>query len=239
MRLNVWVLFAVALSAACANAGPADAHAALIPDGLPYPLKHFPYDLTKLPKDNWLGFAYAGDRWKPIPCVLVPTGISVDEDEGYHYVFRPSHVPGEHEGGFLLHGLDLAPGPFECGQLEAVGTRPSILLDDRKAPSGSSSLGTFRLGERRIEITADRSSERIRLSMRFEGRIQVLFESAPVDHSYLEANLVCDIGRDGKPDVFVTVQDARALGGISAKHAKLFLSSRARAGELVAEVASY
>jgi len=234
-------MLAVALSAACADAGPAhaDAHAGLILDGLAYPLKHFPYDLTELPKDNWLGFAYAGKRWKPIPCVLVPTGISVDEDEGYHYVFRPSHVPGEHEAGFLLHGLALAPGPFECGQLEAVGTRPGILLDDRKAPSGSSSLGTFRLGERRIEITADRSSERIRLSMRFEGRNQVLFESVPTANGYLEANLVCDIDRDGKPDVFVTVQDTRTFDGVAAKHARLFLSSRARAGELVAEVASY
>jgi len=31
--LNVWVLLTVALSAACANAGPAHAHAALIRDG--------------------------------------------------------------------------------------------------------------------------------------------------------------------------------------------------------------
>jgi hypothetical protein len=63
----------VALSAACAHADPTRDHSALILEGLPCPLKHLPYDLIELPKDNWLGFAYAGDRWKPIPCVLVPT----------------------------------------------------------------------------------------------------------------------------------------------------------------------
>jgi len=50
--------------------------------------------------------------------VVLPflTGISVDEDEGYHYVVSPFHVPGEHRVVPCYTAVGFwAPGPSNGG----------------------------------------------------------------------------------------------------------------------------
>jgi len=144
------------------------------------PPKHFPYESElSCPRTTGSVSLMRETGGSRCPCVLVPTGISVDEERGYPTMcFRPSpHVPGEQEVGFLLHGLDFGTGAlFECGQLEAVGhSRSKFVFDGpRKAPSGSFRVSAhFPSGgaaEHR-DYTADPLGRaRIRLSMRIEGR---------------------------------------------------------------------
>jgi len=94
----------------------------------------------------------------PVPCNLTPTSVLFDRDESYN-IFPQSKVPDESQDGFLLHDLDLKPGPFECGQLDpapTIDTRPGIDLKSDYADLTDKPrvLGTFRLRDQRIDIVA-------------------------------------------------------------------------------------
>jgi hypothetical protein len=221
-----------------------DAPETFILDGLRYPLDHFPYKLETLPKDHWLGFAYA-EGGKPVPCELVATSITVEEDEYYeeYKILPKSRVPGDRQTGFLLHGLDLQPGLFDCGRPDPAhnyGIRPGIDLahPDPALGAGPKTLATFQLGGRGVDIVADKVSGKFRLLMQYGGQTQVLYEASPAKkRGYLQVDSVFDLDRDGKPDVIVSMQ--HGIEGWYAFHARLYLSSRAAPGKLVKEVAAY
>jgi hypothetical protein len=172
---------------------------------------------------------------------LVPTFISVHEDE-YYDVLPESRVPAYNRRGFLLHGLDLRPGPFDCGRADQNherGIRPGIDLEhpDPLVGADPHTLATFKLGDQRVDIAADKVNGKFRLLMQYGGRTQVLYEAGPMKMRYLQADLVCDLDRDGKPDVIVTLHGTG--GGWGGTHARLYLSRTAAPGELVRQVAGY
>lgn len=205
----------------------------------------FPYATGTLPKHDWLGFAYnPPNTWKSVTCKLVPTSITIRHEEiGERQIELVTYVvanSGTLKRGYwvYLHGVGLRPGPVECAQAQTHFAEVGVALNDPSLGDESRMLATYRTRNYSVAILANRQNGKTRLMMQYQGRKQVLIESA--SHAPLElllVNAIADLDRDGKPDIIVS--EGGRVPGDPASHLKLYLSSKAAAGQLVGEAASY
>lgn len=204
----------------------------------------FPYVVRELPRGNWLGFAYNPLGTNPISCKLLRTSISIKHEETGErdgpadnwqsevvtYVAANSGTP---KPDYLIHGLDLSPGPFDCIRLQrrfsVIATNSPFLGETPQV------VATFRFRKQTGTISLNRLNGSAYLTMRYGGRTQTL-ESAPRSLLVLDVEMIGDLDRDGNPDVIVSEGGG---AGEPASHMKLYLSSKAAAGQLVGEAASY
>lgn len=200
----------------------------------------FPYVIGTLPKENWLGFAY-DPLGRATSCKLVPTSISIKHEEvgdqqieTVTYVVAKSGTPKRGQWGYLIHGLSLRSGPFDCVQLERrfsdVAANNHYLSEEPKI------IATFRFRHQSGAISLNRLNGQTRLMMQYGGRSQVLLQLGSRSPLVLDAEMIGDLDRDGNPDVIVSEGGG---AGEPAVHIKFFLSTKAAAGQLVGEAASY
>jgi hypothetical protein len=193
---------------------------------------NLPYLRSDLPKKGWVGLYYLrgeGLVSHQLCDILGDLDVKVrTSDEGDHVeVYTDTPFLDKHL--YFFGGLGLSPGPYECGtQVSDGGFAFNTLTPYR-------GNGKYRFRSELIEIVPTVAAGQVTFELRIGKKSQRLF-SMKADKSRLVMTLdiVGDIDRDKKPDVVASVGTFEY-----AKHIKVYLSSKAVAGELVGLAAGY